>query len=83
MLTNPIIETMLNRKSVSKYTDQKPSEQVIQTIVRAGQQGRRYGAEVKRTAAKPRRTGISAEPVLMTDLEGGYNPGTSDQQVKI
>jgi len=38
MITNPIIETMLNRKSIRKYTDQKPSDEVIETVVRAGQQ---------------------------------------------
>jgi len=38
MLTNPVIEAMLNRKSVRKYTDQKPSDEVIATVVRAGQQ---------------------------------------------
>ena len=38
MLTNPVIESMLNRKSVRKYTNQKPSDEVIETVVRAGQQ---------------------------------------------
>lgn len=38
MLTNPVIESMLNRKSVRKYTDQKPTDEVIETLVRAGQQ---------------------------------------------
>jgi nitroreductase len=38
MLTNPVIECMLNRKSVRKYTDQVPSDEVIETVVRAGQQ---------------------------------------------
>jgi FMN reductase (NADPH) len=38
MLTNPIIETMLNRKSIRKYSDELPSDEVIETIVRAGQQ---------------------------------------------
>ena len=38
MLTNPVIETLLNRKSVRKYTDQKPTDDVIETVVRAGQQ---------------------------------------------
>jgi nitroreductase len=38
MLTNAVIETMLNRKSVRKYTDQIPSDEVISTVVRAGQQ---------------------------------------------
>lgn len=38
MLTNPVIESMLNRISVRKYSDQKPTDEVIETIVRAGQQ---------------------------------------------
>ena len=38
MLTNPVIEAILNRKSVRKYTDQQPSDEVIATVVRAGQQ---------------------------------------------
>ena len=38
MLTNPVIESMLNRKSVRKYTDQKPTAEVIDTIMCAGQQ---------------------------------------------
>lgn len=38
MTTNPIIDTMLNRKSIRKYTKEMPSEEVIQAVVRAGQQ---------------------------------------------
>lgn len=38
MPTNPVIESMLNRRSVRKYSDQMPSDQVIATVVRAGQQ---------------------------------------------
>lgn len=38
MHTNTVIETMLKRRSVRKYTNQKPSDEVIQTVVRAGQQ---------------------------------------------
>lgn len=37
-LTNPILETLMNRKSIRKYTSQVPSDDVIHTIVRAGQQ---------------------------------------------
>ncbi len=37
-MNNAVIETMMNRKSIRKYTDQMPSEEVIQTIVQAGQQ---------------------------------------------
>jgi FMN reductase (NADPH) len=38
MLTNPLIQTMLNRKSIRKYTDEMPSEEMVQAVVRAGQQ---------------------------------------------
>lgn len=38
MLTNPVIEAMLNRKSIRKYRDETPSDEEIETIVRAGQQ---------------------------------------------
>jgi FMN reductase (NADPH) len=35
---NPIVDTMLQRKSIRKYTKESPSDEVIATIVRAGQQ---------------------------------------------
>jgi FMN reductase (NADPH) len=38
MIHNPIIDTMLQRKSIRKYTAEQPSDEVIETIVRAGQQ---------------------------------------------
>lgn len=38
MESNPIIETMLNRKSIRKYKAEMPSDEVIETVVRAGQQ---------------------------------------------
>ncbi len=37
-MNNAVIETMLNRKSIRKYTEQMPSEEVIEAVVRAGQQ---------------------------------------------
>jgi len=37
-MNNPVIQTMLDRKSIRKYTDQAPSDEVITSIVRAGQQ---------------------------------------------
>jgi nitroreductase len=36
--TNPVIKTLLNHKSIRKYTDQTPSDEVVETVVRAGQQ---------------------------------------------
>ncbi len=38
MLNNPVIETMMNRASIRIYTDQVPADEVVETIVRAGQQ---------------------------------------------
>jgi len=38
MLTNPVLESLLNRKSIRKYTDQEPTGEVIEAVVRAGQQ---------------------------------------------
>ncbi len=37
-MSNAIIETMLARKSIRKYTAQKPTDEIIQAVVRAGQQ---------------------------------------------
>jgi nitroreductase len=38
MLNNPVIDAMLSRKSIRKYTAEQPSDEVVATIVRAGQQ---------------------------------------------
>ncbi len=38
MRTNPVIETMLNHKSIRKYREKQPPDEVLETIVRAGQQ---------------------------------------------
>jgi nitroreductase len=35
---SPVIETMLDHKSIRKYKDEAPSDEVIEAIVRAGQQ---------------------------------------------
>lgn len=38
MITNPVVEAMMQRKSIRKYTEQMPSDEIIETIVRCGQQ---------------------------------------------
>lgn len=38
MIENTVINSMLNRKSVRKYKVDKPSDDVVNTVVRAGQQ---------------------------------------------
>jgi len=37
-MDNPVLQTLLSHRSVRKYTLQKPTDEVLQTIVRAGQQ---------------------------------------------
>jgi nitroreductase len=37
-MNNEVIKTMLNRKSIRKYTEEMPSEEVLQAVVCAGQQ---------------------------------------------
>ncbi|MCW4036742.1 MAG: nitroreductase family protein [Candidatus Bathyarchaeota archaeon] len=37
MKTNQVIECMLDHRSIRKFTDEDPSEEVVETIVRAGQ----------------------------------------------
>jgi FMN reductase (NADPH) len=38
MFSNPVVDTLLKRKSIRKYDEKSPSEEVLETIVRAGQQ---------------------------------------------
>ena len=38
MSDNPVIEAMLSRKSIRKYKEDQPSDEVIAAVVRAGQQ---------------------------------------------
>ena len=38
MIENPVIECLLRHRSVRKYTNEKPSDEVVETIMRAGQQ---------------------------------------------
>lgn len=38
MKSNQVIQTMLSHKSIRKYTEETPSDEIVETIVRAGQQ---------------------------------------------
>jgi len=38
MIHNPTIDTLLNHRSIRKFTEENPSEEIIETIVKAGQQ---------------------------------------------
>jgi len=38
MLSNPTLDLLMNRKSIRKYKPEQPGQEIIETIVRAGQQ---------------------------------------------
>ena len=38
MISNPTIKTLMSHRSIRKYTDEIPSDEMIETIIRAGQQ---------------------------------------------
>jgi len=38
MKTNLVIETLLDHRSIRKFTDEEPSDEAVETVVRAGQQ---------------------------------------------
>ena len=38
MLSNPVIDAIMRRKSIRRYTQEQPTDEIIRTIVRAGQQ---------------------------------------------
>ncbi len=35
-MDNPVITSMMNRRSVRKYTKQQPSDEMLEAVVRAG-----------------------------------------------
>jgi nitroreductase len=56
-MQNPTLDAMMNRKSVRKYTNQQPTDEVIETVVRAGQQapfaGQLYSILLERKKKHP------------------------------
>lgn len=56
-MSTPTIELMLRRKSIRKYTDEMPSDDIIETVVRAGQQApfasQLYSVLLKRRGKRP------------------------------
>jgi nitroreductase len=37
-MSNDVIDAIMNRKSIRKYTTQMPSDEILEAVVRAGQQ---------------------------------------------
>jgi nitroreductase len=56
-MSNTTIELMLRRKSIRKYTNEMPTDEVIETVVRAGQQApfasQLYSILLKRSGKRP------------------------------
>lgn len=38
MISNPVTDALMGRRSIRKYTEEQPSEEVLETVVAAGQQ---------------------------------------------
>ena len=64
-MSNEIIDTMLQRKSIRKYTAEIPSDEVIQTIVRAGQQAP-FAAQLCSLLLTRRKSNPFGAPLLFT-----------------
>jgi FMN reductase (NADPH) len=65
MDSNPVIETMLNRKSIRRYKKESPSDEVIEAIVRAGQQAP-FAAQLYSVLLSRKKRNPFGAPLLFT-----------------
>ena len=66
MESNLVIETLLSHKSIRKYRDEMPSEEIIKTIVRAGQQAPFASQAYSVLLSRKRRRNPFKAPLLFT-----------------
>ena len=64
-MDNPVINAMMNRKSVRKYTSQQPTDEVIETVVRAGQQAP-FAAQLYSVLLNRKKRNPFGAPLLFT-----------------
>lgn len=64
-MDNPEVSNMMNRRSVRKYTRQKPTDEVIETIVRAGQQAP-FAAQIYSILMSRKKRNPFGAPILFT-----------------
>jgi FMN reductase (NADPH) len=64
-MDNPIINSMLNRKSVRKYTSQIPTDEVLEAVVRAGQQAP-FAAQLYSILLNRKKKNPFGAPLLFT-----------------
>jgi nitroreductase len=72
MKLNPVIQTMLEHKSIRKYTDETPTDEVIQTIVRAGQQAPFASQYYSVLLSRNRKRNPFKAPLLFTVCVDSY-----------
>ena len=66
MLSNPVVDAMMHRASIRKYTDQEPTNDVLETLVRAGQQAPFAGQLGSLLLSRDRKTNPFNAPLLFT-----------------
>jgi FMN reductase (NADPH) len=64
-MDNPVMDAMVNRKSVRKYTDRQPTDNVIETVVRAGQQAP-FAAQLYSILLNRKKKNPFGAPLLFT-----------------
>jgi nitroreductase len=66
MINNRIIDCLIDHKSIRSYTDDNPSDEVIETIVRAGQQAPMAGQFYSLLLSRDRNNHPWKAPLLFT-----------------
>jgi len=72
MITNKVIECLLDHRSIRKYTDEDPSDEVVETIVRAGQQAPFGGQGYSVLLSRNREKNPWRAPLLFTICVDSY-----------
>jgi nitroreductase len=66
MKTNPVVKVMLDHRSIRRYTDESPSYEAIETVVRAGQQAPFASQLYSILLSRDRNRNPSKAPLLFT-----------------
>jgi nitroreductase len=66
MRTNLVVETLLNHRSIRKFSDEEPSDEVVRTVVRAGQQAPFASQYYSVLLSRNRKTNPWKAPLLFT-----------------
>jgi nitroreductase len=68
MITNPVVDALLRRKSIRKYTDRVPPDEVVETVVRCGQQAPFAAQMGSLLLSRNQKTNPFHAPLLFTIL---------------